>query len=431
MMIKSTLGRILPLILALILTVSQLTSCLYLFGADFDTDAGEVEGDGSKDSSGGSSEGTDGTDEGGDLPEFLPKDDEDLDSSAITQPTRALLSVVRIVSNFEKKTNYSTTPFKSEGSGVIYSLDREAGDAYIVTNYHVVYNNTATPNKISRDIDLYLYGQENEKYKIDATFIGGALTQDLAVLRVEDSEVLKNSYAVAATLGDSDSLRVLDEVIVIGNPDGLGISATTGIVSVDSESLSMVGADGQSAIDLRVTRVSAAINQGNSGGGLFDSKGNLVGIVNAKRINESYEEDIDNFGYALPINAVRVVADSIIHYCNGTDITLYRCLLGINLKAGVMGLEIDPETGVITKVERVEVSSISSGSILEGKVGVGDVISSITVDGKVTNVSRTYHIIDAMYEARVGSTVSLAITRGDIKLTVEVTVPERALVAVK
>ena len=435
--------RILPLALAIVMTVASLaslTSCLTFIGGGYGGEGSSEGTDGGSDAgnsgaSGGESDGTgDSADGGSQAPEFLPREEGAADSVDLTSSSKALLSVVRIVSNYERKSSYSstTTPFISEGSGVIYKLDRSAGDAYIITNYHVVYNSESiTPDKISDEIDLYLYGQEDEKYKISATYVGGSMTQDLAVLRVEDSEVLKNSYALAATVGNSEALRPLDNVIVVGNPDGLGISVTSGIVSVDSEYLAMIGADGKTAIELRVTRVSAAVNTGNSGGGLFDSQGNLVGIVNAKRIGESYKEDIDNIGYALPINAAKTVADAIIHYCDGESTTLYRCLLGINLNAAVMGITVDPETGVITKVERVEIAGITAGCVLEGQVAVGDIINSITVDGAKTDVTRTYHVIDAMYNARVGSTVSLNLTRGDIDLTVEVTIPEGSLTEVE
>lgn len=427
---KATAKRIISLCLTLSVmlgTLFSLTSCLTFFTTIPDT--GEGGSGGGTHIGGGETDGGTEKEEGDEeIPEFFPKGDGNIDSADLTSTSKALLSVVRIVSNFEKYSYSSTMSFKKEGSGVIYQLDRAAGDAYIITNYHVVYHgDSITSDKISEDIDLYLYGQEHENYKINATYIGGSLTQDLAVLRVTGSEVLKNSYALAATVGDSEALRPLDTVIAIGNPEGFGISVTSGIVSVDSESLAMLGADGKTALNLRVMRVSAAINEGNSGGGLFDGDGNLVGIVNAKRTGE----EVDNIGYAIPINLAKNIADSIIYYCDGTSTALYKCVIGINLEAAVMGLVVDPDSGAITKVERVEISGIVSGCILEGRVGIGDVINSVTVDGVTTPVTRTHHIIDAMYRARVGSVISLSLTRGNIHLTVEVTVPESALTVVK
>ena len=97
--------------------------------------------------------------------------------STATPATRALLSVVSITANFQKYYDYGfyddeeLKDFSSEGSGVIYKLDREKGDAYIITNYHVVYNRSAiSSGRISNNIQLYLYGQESEAYAIPATY---------------------------------------------------------------------------------------------------------------------------------------------------------------------------------------------------------------------------------------------------------------------
>ena len=187
----------------------------------------------------------------------------------------------------------------------------------IITNYHVVYYKEALgENKTSEDIDIYLYGMEAEKYKIKATFIGGSLTEDIAVLKISGSEVIKNSCAVSVKIGNSSSLSVTDKVLAVGNPEGDGISATSGIVSMNDETITMIGADGRTSINIRVLRIDSAINQGNSGGGLYDADGNLVGIVNAKKTGA----DIDNVAWALPINRVRNLVDNILDHCDGDTV---------------------------------------------------------------------------------------------------------------
>ena len=341
----------------------------------------------------------------------------------ITQASKALLSVVSIVSKFE--VNYGSQG--SVGSGVIYKLDKESGDAYIITNYHVVFNRYATTKgHISNDISLYLYGQELSEYKIPATYVGGSLTQDLAVLKVEGSEVLKNSYARAADVGSSDAIAVMDKVIVIGNPEGYGLSVTTGIVSVDSETLNMTGADAQTGLSLRVIRIDAAVNEGNSGGGLFDESGNLIGIVNAKRTGS----EIDNIAYAIPISYAKNFCENILYYCDGDNITPYKCLLGVTVTAKVMGIVPDPETGRIIKAELVEVSELTSTSIFTDKLTAGDVILSITVDGVTKEVTRMHHLIDHVLTAKVGSSVTVCFERNGETLTETVIVPDSALTAV-
>ena len=176
-----------------------------------------------------------------------------------------LLSTVAIDARLDLRTSYpyyddyyygdyyygsdTTTEYTSYGSGVIFEIDREAGDAYVFTNFHVVYNkDEVNTSGFSDTISLFLYGMEEAQYAIPAKVVGGSMNYDIAVLKVEGSEVLKNSLAVAATFGDSEKVRVKDEVFVVGNPEGYGISVTDGIISVESESLVMTGADERTSI---------------------------------------------------------------------------------------------------------------------------------------------------------------------------------------
>lgn len=342
--------------------------------------------------------------------EFYPgSGNENVDKVPALQ--QSLLSTVSIISNFSSP---------AAGSGVIYSLDKEKGDAYIITNYHVVYSQSSG---ICKNISVYLFGMELAGYAIPATYVGGSNNYDIAVLKITGSDVLKNSYAKTITMGDSDKLHIFDTVYAVGNPEGLGIAATRGMISVVSEQLDMEGANGNE-ISLRVMRIDAAVNGGNSGGGLYDDEGNLIGIVCAKRIGN----DIDNIGYAIPSNLVKNIVGNIIFHCNGTTVTqLNRALMGITITAKITGIVIDPETGDISEAEIVEVTEVSAGSLAEGKIQAGDVINSITVDGKTIVVSRLHHVTDHMLNARVGSTVTLAITRGGENMDVTFVVPQSSI----
>ncbi len=437
----------------LLFSVLSLSSCLYALGelVDMLPSQGQLPnqdpsqdkqpgGNNGSSSNGTGNSGTGSTvdsDTGNGGSVFYPGlDGQDEAIANATPQTKALLSIVTITSNFRK---YSASDFgyssgndikeySSEGSGVIYKLDKEAGNAYVITNFHVVYNkNSITADQISDDINLYLYGQESEAYAIPATYVGGSMTNDIAVLKVEGSEVLKRSCAVAATIGDSESLSVMDPVIAIGNPEAAGISATAGIVSVESETLVMVGADGYTTISPRVIRVSAAINEGNSGGGLFSEDGKLVGIVNAKKTGS----EIDNIAYAIPINVAAAIAENILYYCTETDKALYKCMLGVTLTANVSGLVIDPESGKAVKVEYVKVDSLTETCITGTQLQTGDIINSVTIDGVSREVTRLHHVIDHMYLARAGSTVTLNITRGEQTIDVTVTIPESAITLIK
>ena len=340
---------------------------------------------------------------------------------------KALLSAVSIRCVF-KTASYGTSSYPgiisgkdktSAGSGVIYKLDKEKGDAYIITNYHVVYYNQAkTENGISDDITVYLYGQESSDYAIPATYVGGSMNYDLAVLKVSGSRILAQSNAHEVSFADSDNVGVLDQAIAVGNPGALGISATLGYINVDSEYIKMEGADGSTEIQLRVMRMDTAVNGGNSGGGLFNNKGELIGIVNAKLT------DSENMSYAIPSNFVKSVADNILYYCDGkTNKNVYRCMLGITVSASKLYTEYDEKTGSVIKREVVSVADVSVGSLAYGTVKVGDTITSITVDGVKKNVNRLHSVTDSMLDARVGSTVVITVVRDGktVDLTIKIT----------
>ena len=341
------------------------------------------------------------------------------EENSILAASKGLLSAVSVYCNFTVyySGGYGPTSQKYEkteqsaGAGVIYQLDKEKGDAYIITNYHVVYyHQSATSNYISDDITVYLYGQEYSKYAINATYIGGSMNYDIAILKVENSTVLKSSNAMAATFSDSNDVSILETAIAIGNPEADGISATVGHVNVDSETIEIQASDNLSTIAMRVMRIDAAVNSGNSGGGLYNAKGELIGVVNAKMSSSS----VDNIGYAIPSNIVKYVADNIIYYCDGKSAeSVYRYFMGITTGISAAHTEYDTETGKIHKVETVIVSKISNGAAAENVLAIGDIINSITIDGKTYEVTRTFHVVDVMLNARQGSTVVLNITRGD------------------
>ena len=341
----------------------------------------------------------------------------------------SLLSAVSVYSNFEMSYTNSYLPgtrqYSSAGSGVIYKLDKRAGDAYILTNHHVVYDyRAATENHVSDDITVYLYGMEATGYGIPATYVGGSMVYDLAVLKIDGSRVLAQSSAVEAKLADSDKVSVLETAIAVGNAEGKGISITVGYVNVESEYLTMIAADNSTEIQMRVMRIDAAVNSGNSGGGLFNERGELIGIVNAKMAKST----IDNIGYAIPSNIAKYIAENIIYYCDGKENeSVYRCLIGITVGASDYYTKYNTETGAVSKYETVVVESITKGGIADGRLQQNDVIKSITIDGVTYKVRRMYNVVDSMLNARVGSRVSVVVERDGTTLTVELPITEDSL----
>ncbi len=351
--------------------------------------------------------------------------------------SKGLCSAVSIVCNFQATvqqggwypgaSHTTTKEYSSAGSGVIYQIDKTEGDAFIITNYHVVYDASSnTANGISNDISIYLYGSEIEEKAIEASYVGGSLYYDIAVLRIEDSEILRESSACAVTVADSDEIVVGDSAIAVGNAQGLGISSTLGVVSVDSEHITMTAADGKTEVSFRVMRVDTAINSGNSGGGLYDDEGRLIGIVNAKIVYEG----VENIGYAIPSNVAASIAENIIYYCYGTDTErVQRALLGITVSTSDSKAVFDSETGLLTIEEKVSVYEVTGGSLADGILQAGDVLVSTTVNGNTTAVTRQYHIIDMMLDVREGDVVTLKILRGGEEQTVSITISKDCLTA--
>lgn len=363
-----------------------------------------------------------------------------------TSANKAITSVVSVFSAFTSDINYTngisngtfTQKYYGAGAGVIFRLDKTTGDALIITNYHVVYDNDASPN-ISSEISIMLYGNEsysititdqctinwNTYYhkelvsdgKISATYLGGSMLYDIAVLKVTGSELLKNSCATEASFANSNDITVGERVIAIGNPSGAGISVTEGVVSVDSDYISMTGVDEQTTCTYRVITTDTAINAGNSGGGLFNASGELVGIVNAKITSSS----IDNIGYAIPSNIVEAIAKNIIRNCDGSTVTtVQRSTIGINVTAtSSSSVQKYTQNGLkTTTVEVVAVGSITAGSASDGVLEVGDILKNATIlkpNGDTTSIAitRTFHLVDFCLNLEVGDQLTLERTASD------------------
>ena len=296
------------------------------------------------------------------------------------------------------------------GSGVIYRLDKETGDAYILTNHHVVYDEQYG---ISPEIRICLYGREYADYAMDASYVGGSMYYDIALLRVEGGSYLKEAFAAAVTLADPYGTVVGQTALAIGNADAAGLSVTSGVVSVLSEYITMTGVDGNTAVQYRVMRVDTAVNPGNSGGGLFNGRGELIGIVNAK----STVKDTDNIGYAIPVSLAVAVAENILETCDGVQVTtVQRAYLGATVLAENHSVRYDGETGLLVLYEENTVQEVTAGSASDGYLQAGDRILSVRVDDRDTlDVTQQYHLLDELLYARAGSTVELTIERNGVQ----------------
>lgn len=360
-----------------------------------------------------------------------------VDSDIVSAANTGLQSIVSVYCSFTKTSSYGgwfspsssrEETYTSAGAGVIFSLEDD-GSAFIVTNYHVVYSSDSNnSDKISSDISVFLYGSENTSGAIAATYVGGSLNYDIAVLRVDDSSVLKEAIergtVAAVSLGDSDSVSAGQTCIAIGNPEANGISVTQGIISVDSEYISLTAADEQTTISIRVMRTDTGVNSGNSGGGLFDAEGKLLGIVNAK-MNTSTAE---NIAYAIPSSLVASLAQNIIDNCyNQTNSSVLRPMLGVEVEVTEAYTVVNEQTGLLTKCETVKIATVTSDGIANGKLQVGDIVQSITVGGQTKQVTRSYMLSETLLNARVGDTVTIVVLRDGVETTVEIEITSAAI----
>ncbi|MBR2549852.1 MAG: trypsin-like peptidase domain-containing protein [Clostridiales bacterium] len=280
------------------------------------------------------------------------------------------------------------------GSGFILT-----DDGYIVTNYHVVEGANA--------IQITTY--DNESY--DAELIGYDESNDIAVLKVD----AKNLTPVI--LGDSDQLNVGDSVVAIGNPLGqLAFSLTSGSVSALNRRISI------SNVAMNLIQTDCAINSGNSGGALFNSYGEVIGITNAKYSSSgaSNTAAIENIGFAIPINNVRNIITSIIEngYIEKTYIGVsVRNAQSYSQNENMWGsgngfpVDSDPDIKGVVVCEVDEGGPADKAGILEG-----DVITA--VNG--TEISNYSELGSILSQGKEGDKYTLTINRdGD---TVEIKV---------
>ena len=337
----------------------------------------------------------------------------------------ALSSVVSVTAIFDvPRTTSSTGRISSSGAGVIYSLNPATGNAYFITNYHVIYSSksygTETVPCISDSISVYLYGGEISSRAISVKYLGGSMEHDIAVLAAEGSDILKATntnkvYASAVTAGDSDSVTVGETVYAIGNPDDKGISVTQGVVSVDAEYINASLADGKHIASFLEIRTDAAVNHGNSGGGLFNAQGELVGIVNAR----SEVSGIEAFGYAIPSNLALRLAQNIIDNSGSGGARIAD--IGFDTKAEDSKGVYNEALGKYFVEERVVVQNANSLQGVGYAAGIrsGDALYSATVKrGGATvlsvAVTRKYKFDNLLLLLRAGDTLELTVVRANV-----------------
>ena len=275
------------------------------------------------------------------------------------------------------------------GSGFVISSNAEC--SYILTNYHVI-------NDVS---DITVFFADGTSY--DATLVGGEQENDIAVLRVEQGNLQ------TVTLGDSDALNVGQEVYAIGNPLGeLTFTFTGGYVSAKDRSVTM--SDGTV---MNMLQTDTAINNGNSGGPLFNEYGQVIGIVSAKLSSSgsSSEATVEGLGFAIPINDVHDMVVSIMEhgYVTGKP------------NVGIIMSNVPEAAQQYGVPAGAEVQAILDGSGADkGGLQVGDIITA--VNG--TEVADTSALQEAVKDNKAGDTVTFSVYRDGNTVEVPVTLDE-------
>lgn len=332
------------------------------------------------------------------------------------------LGSLRYAAAVAMRSSVSVICGSSVGSGVIYRLDKTTGEAYIITNHHVVYDEDE--QTLISELTVCTYGAEYSEYSIAATCIGASMYYDIAVLYVGPNEWLRDPFFAPVTLA-SGLPDVGQSTLAIGNADGKGLSVTSGVVSVVSEYNTMTAVDDKTSVKYRVMRTDTPLNSGNSGGGLFDGHGNLLGIVHAKSVKVA----VDDIGYVIPVSLAVAAAENILANCDGVENThLRRAILGIYILASEHRAVYDEASGLLSLVEINSVTSVDPGSTADGYLQQGDRLLTIKVDDRAeVEVAQQYFLTDELLYARAGSRVCFRILRGDSEMTVEIPITAESL----
>lgn len=267
------------------------------------------------------------------------------------------------------------------GSGIIYSTD-----GYIITNYHVIENATSVTVTLS----------DGTEY--DARIVGSDSSSDLAVLKIEASGLS------AAELGDSDALQIGELVVAIGNPLGYENTVTDGIVSGLNRQLTNY------TDTMTLIQTNAAINSGNSGGALVNSKGEVIGINSAKLVASNAE----GMGFALSINEVKPIVEELISKGH-----VSRPYLGVSINSQY---QVDEATAEKYEIPMgIQIADVVKGGPAD-KAGLqaGDIIYKVN-DTLIQSFDDLSNIID---NSKVGDQLRILANRNGEKITANVTLAE-------
>ncbi|MBR0350722.1 MAG: trypsin-like peptidase domain-containing protein [Clostridia bacterium] len=316
-------------------------------------------------------------------------------NTSVYAANKILPSIVGIKVDYTISSNFfmfgSTTAQKANasasGSGIIISED-----GYILTNNHIVSTSSndsfyeiSDANKVT--VTLY-----NDKTEYEAKIIGKDEQTDLAVIKIDKTGLTKAEFA------DSDSIKVGEFAMAVGNPLGMNSSITCGVISAVNREVT-----DNNGKTYTLIQTDAAINSGNSGGALVNYEGKVIGLNTLKLLGNG----VEGMGFAIPINSTKNITEQLIQYSK-----VKRPYIGIS------GVDLDEKTAQTYKlvvgvyVKRVENFSSAEKAGLQ----IGDVITEVEGQ-KVTTMDKINEIKNAK---NIGDELKLKVNRDgkDIDLTV-------------
>lgn len=307
------------------------------------------------------------------------------------QPSIVAISVEYSVNSIFNRTSGTAV---AKGSGIIISED-----GYILTNNHVVNSSSSSSSSFyeiekANKVTVKLY---NDNTEYTAKIIGTDSQTDLAVIKIDKDSL------TPAELGDSNSVQVGEFSMAIGSPLGLDNSVTAGIVSAVNREVT--DDDGNKYIAIQTD---AAINSGNSGGALVNSKGQVIGINTLKLSGTG----VEGVGFAIPINSTKDIYEQLIQYSK-----VKRPYIGIG------GIDLDEATAKVNNlVIGIYVKTIEDFSAGE-KAGlkIGDVI----IEAEGTKIKTMDELNEIKNKKQIGDTLKLKVNRNGKEKEITVTLQEQ------
>ena len=307
---------------------------------------------------------------------------------------KVLPSIVGITVEYKVNSIFMSTQTtaQAQGSGIIISEN-----GYILTNNHVinsssnsVYYEIGEASKVS----VYLY---NDETPYEAKVVGTDEVTDLAVIKIEKEGL------TAAELGNSDTIQVGEFAMAVGNPLGMQSSVTSGMISAVNREVT--DSDGKT---YTLIQTDAAINSGNSGGALVNSKGEVIGI-NTLKVSAT---GVEGMGFAIPINSAKPIYEDLIQYSK-----VRRPYIGI------YGRDLDAKTAAYNKlVEGIYIVRVEEYAPAErAGIRIGDII--IKADGKDVKTMNELNEIKNSHE--IGDTMTIVINREGKEQELTVTLTEQ------